>query len=160
MFSDKLQKALNGQIAAELWSSNLYLQMSFFLKHEGWDGSACWMAHQAEEERGHALKMAGYLLSRGGAANIQATDAVPQDWGSVLEIFEHTYEHECKVSSMINSIVALAIEEKDYATENFLRGFVDEQVEEEETASAIVDRLRKAGEAGLLFVDAELGKRK
>lgn len=70
MISDKLQKALNGQIAAELWSSNLYLQMSFFLKHEGWDGSACWMAHQAEEERGHALKMAGYLLSRGGAANI------------------------------------------------------------------------------------------
>ena len=160
MISDKLQKALNGQIAAELWSSNLYLQMSFFLKHEGWDGCACWMAHQAEEERGHALKMAGYLLSRGGAANIQATDAVPQDWGSVLEIFEHTYEHECKVSSMINSIVALAIEEKDYAAENFLRGFVDEQVEEEETASAIVDRLRKAGEAGLLFVDAELGKRK
>lgn len=61
---------------------------------------------------------------------------------------------------MVNAIVALAIEEKDYATENFFRGFVDEQVEEEETASAIVDRLRKAGEAGLLFVDAELGKRK
>ena len=160
MISDKLQKALNDQIAAELWSSNLYLQMSFFLKHEGWDGSACWKAHQAEEERGHALKMADYLLGRGGAATLQVTDAVPQVWGSVLEIFEHTYEHECKVSSMVNAIVALAIEEKDYATENFFRGFVDEQVEEEETASAIVDRLRKAGEAGLLFVDAELGKRK
>lgn len=159
MVSDKLQKAVNDQIAAEMWSSNLYLQMSFYLRHEGWDGSANWMAHQAEEERGHALKMAGYLLSRGCAVKLQATDVVPEGWGTVLEVFEHTYEHECKVSSMINGIVALAIEEKDYATENFFRGFVDEQVEEEETAAAIVDKLKKAGDSGLLFVDSELGKR-
>lgn len=159
MISDKLQKAINDQIAAEMWSSNLYLQMSFFLKHEGWDGSANWMAHQAEEERGHALKMAAYLLGRGGAAGVQAAEAVPQSWTSVLEVFENTYSHECKVSALINGIVAAAIEEKDYATENFFRGFVDEQVEEEENAAAIVDRLRKAGKEGLLYVDAELGKR-
>ena len=160
MISEKLQKFVNDQIAAEMWSSNLYLQMSFFLRHEGWDGAAHWMEQQSNEERGHALKMASYLLSRGGAANLSQTDGVPQSWASVLDVFENVCSHECKVSEMINEIVEAAIAEKDYATENFFRGFVDEQVEEEETAFAIVDKLKKAGDAGLFFMDAELGRRK
>jgi ferritin len=86
-------------------------------------------------------------------------DVVPEGWGSPLEVFEHTYSHECKVSKMIDGIVALAITEKDYATENFFRTFVDEQVEEEATASGIVDKLRKVGDTGVFFIDSQLGKR-
>ena len=40
MITEKLQKAINDQITAELWSSNLYLQMSYFLEKEGWSGCA------------------------------------------------------------------------------------------------------------------------
>lgn len=159
MITAKLQKAINDQITAELWSSNLYLQMSYFLKNQGWDGFAHWMSHQALEEREHATKMADYLTDRGGVVKLQMIDVVPEGWGSVLEIFEHTYSHECKVSKMIDNLVSLSIEEKDYATENFFRTFVDEQVEEEATASGIVDKLKKAGESGVFFLDAELGKR-
>jgi ferritin len=159
MITAKLQKAINDQITAELWSSNLYLQMSYFLKNQGWDGFSHWMAHQALEEREHATKMADYLTDRGGSVKLQMIDVVPEGWGSVLEIFEHTFSHECKVSKMIDNIVSMSIEEKDYATENFFRTFVDEQVEEEATASGIVDKLKKAGESGIFFLDAQLGKR-
>lgn len=159
MITAKLQKAINDQITAEFWSSNLYLQMSYFLKGQGWDGFAHWMKLQAEEEREHATRMADFLIDRGGVVKLQMIDVVPEGWGSVLEIFEHTYSHECKVSNMIDNIVSLAIEHKDYAAENFFRTFVDEQVEEEATASGIVDKLKKAGESGLFFLDAELGRR-
>ena len=159
MITERLQKAINDQITAELWSSNLYLQMAYFFKREGWDGFAHWMELQAVEEREHATKMGDFLVDRGGTVKLQMIDVVPEGWGSPLEVFEHTYSHECKVSKMIDGIVTLAIAEKDYATENFFRTFVDEQVEEEATASGIVDKLRKVGDTGVFFIDSQLGKR-
>ena len=159
MIHAKLQTIINDQITAELWSSNLYLQMAYFFKREGWDGFAHWMELQAVEEREHATKMGDFLVDRGGTVKLQMIDVVPEGWGSPLEVFEHTYSHECKVSKMIDGIVALAIAEKDYATENFFRTFVDEQVEEEATASGIVDKLRKVGDTGVFFIDSQLGKR-
>ena len=85
---------------------------------------------------------------------------VPEGWGSVLEVFEHSLSQEKMVSKMIDKIVLHAIEEQDYATENFFRVFVDEQVEEEDLFGGIVDKLKATGEAGLLYLDKELGKRK
>ena len=159
MITERLQKAINDQITAELWSSNLYLQMAYFFKREGWDGFAHWMELQAVEEREHATKMGDFLVERDGTVKLQMIDVVPEGWGSPLEVFEHTYSHECRVSRMIDGIVTLAIAEKDYAAENFFRTFVDEQVEEEATASGIVDKIKKVGETGLFFLDSQLGKR-
>ena len=109
MITERLQKAINDQITAELWSSNLYLQMAYFFKREGWDGFAHWMELQAVEEREHATKMGDFLVDRGGTVKLQMIDVVPEGWGSPLEVFEHTYSHECKVSKMIDGIVTLAI---------------------------------------------------
>lgn len=159
MITEKLQKAINDQITAELWSSNLYLQMAFHLKKEGWDGMAHWMFKQADEERGHAMELADYLIKRGGAANVSMIDVVPTAWGSVKEIFEHVYKHECHVSELVDKLVDVASAEKDKATQDFLWGFVREQVEEEATTSGIVDKIEKAGENGLFFIDNMLGKR-
>lgn len=159
MITAKLQKAVNDQIAAELWSSNLYLQMSYFLKSQGWDGFAHWLRVHAEEEREHATRMADYMTDRGGAVKLQMINVVPEGWGTVAEVFEHSLEQEKMVSKMIDRIVLLAIEEQDFATENFFRTFVDEQVEEEALFGGIVDKLKRAGESGLLFLDATLGKR-
>lgn len=160
MITSKLQKIINDQITAELWSSNLYLQMSYFLKHQGWDGFAHWMKIHSDEERGHATKMADFLTDRGGQVVLQAVNLVPEGWGSVTEVFEHSLSQEKMVSKMIDKIVLHAIEEQDFATENFFRTFVDEQVEEEALFSGIVDKLRNSTDAGLLFLDAQLGKRK
>ena len=92
MITEKLQQVINDQITAELWSSQLYLQMCFHLKKEGWDGFAHWMEKQAEEEKEHACAMADYLIKRGGEVKLAAIDVVPCGWGSVLEIFEHVYK--------------------------------------------------------------------
>lgn len=160
MITSKLQQAVNDQITAELWSSNLYLQMSYYLKHLGWDGFAHWMKCHSDEEKEHATRMADFLTDRGGQVKLKMVNLVPEGWGSVLEIFEHSLSQEKMVSKMIDKIVALAIEEKDFATENFFRTFVDEQVEEEALFGGIVDKLQIAGDSALPFMDARLGKRK
>ena len=160
MISKKLQEIINDQITAELWSSNLYLQMAYFLKHQGWDGFSHWMKVHSDEEREHAMRMAEYLTDRGGQVKLQMVNLVPEGWGSVLEVFEHSLSQEKMVSKMIDKIVLHAIEEQDFATENFFRKFVDEQVEEETLFTGIVDRMKSSGDAGLLFLDKELGKRK
>lgn len=159
MISEKLVKAFNDQIVAELWSSNLYLQMAFYLKKEGWNGSANWMFKQADEEKEHALKLADYAIKRGGEVKVGMIDVVPDGWGSLLDVFQNVYEHECHVSGLVNDLVDLASAERDKATQDFLWGFVREQVEEEDSALTIVERLKRSGEAGAFFVDAELAKR-
>lgn len=159
MITSKLQKIINDQITAELWSSNLYLQMSYFLKHQGWDGFAHWMKVHSDEEREHATRMADYLTDRGGLVKLQMVNLVPEGWGSVPEVFEHSLNQEKMVSKMIDKIVLHAIEEQDFATENFFRTFVDEQVEEEALFSGIVDKMKNSGDTGLLFLDSVLAKR-
>lgn len=160
MISEKLQNAINDQINAEMWSSNLYLSMSFYLQSEGFDGFASWMRKQSQEELQHAYDLADYVAKRGGVAKVDKIDVVPQGWGSVLEVFEHVYKHECHVSELIDELVNVASGEKDKASQDFLWGFVREQVEEEATAAGVVDMIKKAGAAGIFFIDSKLGERK
>lgn len=160
MISDKLEKALNEQIVAEMWSSNLYMSMSLYLKRQGFDGCANWLKAQSAEELQHAYDMADYIIKRGGVARIDKIDVVPQQWSGVLEVFENVYTHECTVSKMIENLVRIASEDNDMASQDFLWGYIREQVEEEATAQDIVEKVKKAGEAGLLFLDDKLGQRK
>ena len=159
MISEKLVKAFNDQIVAELWSSNLYLQMAFYLKKEGWNGAANWMLRQSGEEKEHALKLADYAIKRGGEVKVGMIDVVPDGWGSLLDVFQNVYEHECHVSGLVNDLVDLASAERDKATQDFLWGFVREQVEEEATVDAIVNKIERCGDSGLIFLDSELAKR-
>ncbi len=159
MITEKLQKAVNDQITAELWSSNLYLQMAFHFEKEGWDGFAHWMHKQSDEERNHAIMLANYLAKRGGEAKVNMIDVVPNGWGSVKEVFANVAEHERHVSRLIDDLVDVASAEKDKATQDFLWGFVREQVEEEASVDAIVNKIERCGDSGLIFLDSELAKR-
>lgn len=160
MISEKLQNAINDQITAEMWSSNLYLSMSFYMEQEGFDGFAHWLRKQSQEELQHAYALGDYVIKRGGTAKVDKVDVVPQGWGSVLEVFEHVYSHECKVSELIDELVNVASAEKDKASQDFLWGYVREQVQEEATAQGIVDKLKRCGDhAGILFLDDKLGQR-
>ena len=160
MISEKLQNAINEQITAEMWSANLYLSMSLYFEKEGFSGFANWMKKQSQEELEHAYVMADYIIKRGGVAKVDKIDVVPSGWGTPLEVFEHVYKHECHVSKMIDELVSVASAERDNATQDFLWGFVREQVEEEATAQGIVDKIKKAGDAGIFFIDSQLGQRK
>lgn len=159
MISQKIQDALNGQIVKEMWSSNLYLSMSFYFDGEGFTGFAKWMKKQSQEEINHAYEMADFIIKRGGKATLGQIDIVPREWASPLEAFEAAYAHECTISRSINDLLDLAEEEKDRATQDFLWQFVREQVEEEATASGIVDRLKKMGETAIFNLDEEYGRR-
>ena len=86
--------------------------------------------------------MIDYSIKRGGQVTIGVVNSVPTAWGEPLEIFQHIYEHEVHVSGSIDKIVDIASEEKDKATQDFLWGFVREQVEEEATAKNIVEKLK------------------
>ena len=158
--TEKLQKVLNEQVTAELWSANLYLSMSFYFEREGYTGFAAWMKQQSKEELEHAYAFADYIMKRGGIAKMDKVDVVPNGWGTPVEVFQHAYEHECHISKMVNLLVGIAASEKDNATQDFLWGFVREQVEEEATLLSIVDRMKRADTgAGLFFLDAQLGQR-
>lgn len=159
MISKNLEKALNEQIVAELFSANLYLSMSFYLEKEGFDGFSTWMKKQSSEEMDHAYQIASYIIKRGGNATVNRIEAVKQTWGSPLETFEDAYKHECQVSKKIDLLLDKAIEEGDKATQNFLWQFVREQVEEEATASGIVDRIKRMGDSAIFNLDEQYGKR-
>lgn len=160
MISQRLQDAINAQITREIWSANLYLSMAFYLDKEGFAGFAVWMKKQSQEEMEHAYTMADYIIKRGGTAKVGQIDNVPGEWSTPLSVFESVYEHECKVSRWIDELVDIAIEEKDKASQDFLWTFVREQVEEEATASGIVDRIRKMGDSAIFNLDQQYGSRK
>ena len=159
MISEKLQNAINGQIVEEIYSSNLYLSMAFYFDKEGFNGFATWMKKQSMEEMQHAYAMADYVIKRGGTAVVGQINAVPQSWESPLAAFEAAYAHECHISALIDALVDLSIEEKDKATQDFFWSFVREQVEEEATASSIVDRLKKMGANAIFNLDQQYGAR-
>jgi len=159
MLSDRMQKAINKQINAELYSSYLYLSMASYFESVDLSGCAKWMYAQTQEEIVHAMKMYDYVNEAGGRVLLDAIDKPQDAWDSPLAVFEHAYRHEQLVTGLINDLMNLAIEEKDHATQIFLQWFVSEQVEEEASASAVVNRLKLAGEHGLFMVDKELGQR-
>jgi ferritin len=156
----KLSDAFNEQIKAEMWSSNLYLSMAvYFMDMGGLDGCAHWMKKQAEEEMEHARKLIDYSVMRGGKAVIGQIDAVPAEWENPQAVFEQVYKHECHVSELIDKLMDLAVAENDRATQEFLRWFVTEQVEEEDTAKSILDKFKVFGVHALFCIDRELAKR-
>ena len=159
MLTEKLQKAFNDQIAAEMWSSNLYLSMSFFLEKSGLSGFASWLKKQSQEELNHAYEMADFMAKRGGVALVGAVEAVPTTWESPLALCEHIYKHECHVSKLIDELLEVAKGEKDNASEDFVWTFVREQIEEEATAQGIIDKVKLAGSAALLMLDGQLAQR-
>ena len=163
MINEKVETALNDQIRWELYSSYLYLSMSSWYESIGLRGFARWERVQAQEELAHAMKFYDYIISRGGRVILQPVDAPPSEWESPLDAFEFSYAHEQKVTELINTLVNLAIEEKDHATTNMLQWFVDEQIEEEANASEIVEKLKMIREergTGILYMlDKELGAR-
>ena len=161
MLNNKIVDALNAQINAELWSAYLYLSMAMQFEADGHPGFANWFKIQFKEEQAHAEIFMNYLNSRGGRVVLAPVAEVPVSWESPLAAFEHTLAHEEKVTSLINGIYAIAEAEHDYATCNKLDWFVSEQVEEEETARGLIDRLKLIGDNGLALytVNQELANR-
>jgi len=161
VLSDKMNDALNGQMKAELYSSYLYLSMSSYFHSTGMPGAASWMRVQAGEELVHSMKFFDYLALNGRAIMLPV-EAPPSSWGSPLEVFQNVYDHERAVTALINGLVAIAGQENDPGTKNFLQWYVDEQVEEEESSGTVLQKAKAAGgdKVALQSLDKELGQRR
>jgi len=161
MLSEKVREALNKQMNAELYSGYLYVSMSAYFEDADLPGFAHWMRAQAQEELLHAMKFYRYLVDKDARVTTLAIDQPAVEWASPLAAFQHAYEHEQKVTGLINNLVELAMAERDYATNVTLQWFVNEQIEEEASAKAVVQQLKRVGDSGeaLMLVDRELAQR-
>ncbi|MBN2899661.1 MAG: ferritin [Clostridia bacterium] len=161
MINPKLEKAINEQINAELYSAYLYLSMGAYFEEKGLAGFANWMRVQFEEEQFHGLKFFGYLAERGGRVLLDAIDKPETEWDSPIAVFTEVVKHEAHVTSLINNLIDISIEERDHATKSFLNWFIDEQVEEEAAAADILNQLKlvEGDGRGLLMLDRELATR-
>lgn len=158
MLSDAMQSALNEQIKVEAESSQIYLAMASWAEVKGFEGIATFMFKQSDEEREHMLKLVKYVNQRGGHAVISSLDEPKLDYTSFKTLFTQLYNHEVKVSASINKLVDIALTGKDYATHNFLQWYVSEQIEEEATAKAILDKIDLIGndKGGLYLFDNDM----
>lgn len=161
MLSKKMEAALNEQINAELWSAYLYLSMGMKFENAGMSGVANWFKIQFKEEQAHAEIFMNYINQRGGRVVLKPIAAVETEWATPLDAFKDTLEHERKVTAMINNLYAIAEEEHDYATRDRMTWFVNEQVEEEESAQQLIDKFSLIGNdgMGLYMLDQELATR-
>jgi ferritin len=161
MLDDKMQEALNFQLNRELYSAYLYLAMGAYFEDQDFPGFGNWMRVQAQEELAHAMKFYDYIVQRGGRVLLADIEAPDTQWESPQAAFEQVYEHEQMVTGLINSLVDLALEISDHASNNFLQWYVAEQVEEEESASGVLQKIKMAGESdsGLYMLDGELAQR-
>ncbi|MCT4632317.1 MAG: ferritin [Firmicutes bacterium] len=161
MMNKRMEDAFNKQINAELYSAYLYLSMSACFEDMNLPGFANWMRVQFQEEQFHGLKMFDFVNERGGRVNLLPIEGPETNWETPLDIFEEVYKHEQHVTSLINGLVTIAMEESDYASNNFLAWFVDEQVEEEASASEILGQLKFIGDNkhAVLMMDRELRTR-
>ncbi len=161
MLKRSLEKALNAQINAEMYSAYMYLSMSAWFDAKGLPGMSNWMKAQFQEEMFHADKFFHYVLERGGRVTLEAIEAPPVAWENALDVFDKTLEHERLVTGLINDLASLSLDERDHATHNFLQWFIAEQVEEEATAEEFVNQLRMVGGSGhgMLMLDREMKTR-
>lgn len=161
MLNKKVEKELNKQINAELFSAYLYLSMSAYLESINLSGFAHWMRIQAQEEEFHAMKFFDYINERGGKVILTNIENPKTIWENVIEVAAEAYAHEQIVTGLINNILDVAIEEKDHATSNFLQWYVAEQIEEESSTENILNQLKMLDGkgSGLFMLDKELSTR-
>ncbi len=161
MLKDKVFEALNNQLNEEASSAYIYLSMATYLDSINMPGMATWMNAQVEEELSHAKKFFAYIQARGRQVQLLAIPQPKHQWDGPEGIFEAALAHERHITGCIDKTMDILEDEKDRASQIFLQWFLLEQVEEEETVAAIVDRLKmlKAHPAGMLMMDKELGER-
>jgi ferritin len=161
MISKKMQDALNKQINEEMFSFYLYLAMSADFQTKNLTGSGAWMNAQSKEEMAHAKKFFHFIIERGGEIELLPIAKPQKSWKTPLDAFKDAEKHEKHITKCIHDLVDLAIKEKDYATQNLLQWFVNEQVEEEASVGEVVAKLEMVADSknGMYMIDRELGAR-
>lgn len=148
MLSKEVIEKLNQQINKEMYASNLYLSMGSWCYAHGFDGAGAFLFEHADEESDHAKKLITYLSETDSKVELTLIEKPCNEFASLLDLFEKTYEHEVYVTRSINELVDFTLSCKDYSTFNFLQWYVSEQHEEEALFRGIIDKLKMVGDSG------------
>lgn len=151
----KVYELINDQINKELYSAYLYLSFADYYEEEGLDGYANWYMIQAQEERDHALIFRNYLHENGERVKLLAIDMPDKTFTNFLEPLEAGLGHEKYVTSLINDIYAAAMEARDYRAMKFLDWFIEEQMEEEDTADDMITKMKLFGSDAKALYDLD-----
>lgn len=156
-----IQSAMNDQIRREFASAYQYLAMAAWLETHRMPGAAAWMRVQAQEETAHGMRFFEFIVDRNGTVELEGIAKPERSWASVLAAVEAAYRNEQDVTASIMRLYDLAMQEKDHVSHAFLQSFLTEQIEEEKTASRLVEMFEMAADSGhaLLVLDKELGQR-
>jgi bacterioferritin B len=152
LISKELNEAMNKQIGSELGASNQYIKIASFFENENLPELSGFFFRQSDEERVHAMKFVHYILEAGGEVNIPQIAAAPAGIKSAEEALQMALDWEMEVTKQINGLMDLAIKQGDHIAQNFLRWFVDEQLEEVSTMDQMLGVVKRAGDQ-LLFVE-------
>ena len=156
LISKELTAAFNEEIGLELYASHQYMAMAAHFDDLALKKLAAMFFKQADEERGHAMKFIKYLMDAGGKVEIPAIKAPQSTFASVEEAIRLSYDWEMEVTRHINALMAMAIDQKDYIAQDFLRWFETEQLEEVSTMDKLLKVVRQAGERNLIMLEAYL----
>lgn len=159
--NEKLQSLLNAQVINEHGAALIYTQLAYEMDDLSFPGMRDWFYAQAAEEREHAQKIANHLLARGYRVELTDVPVPSVKAATPLDAFEAAYAHEQKVSEQIREIARTADEVKDLESRQIVNWFLDEQIEEEDTVTEIIDQIKLVGNdgSGLLRIDATLSSR-
>lgn len=157
---EEIETALNEQIKREAHASSTYLAMASWCDRNGFDYSAGYFYKQAEEERGHMLKIFKYVSDLGGNAVSPEVTNIQQDWDSFRAVFEQALENEIAVTQAINRIVGKCHHLQDFTTVAFMQWFLKEQIEEEYIARRALELFEVIGEEGVgqFMIDKQIPK--
>jgi ferritin len=156
----KLLKGMNEHLKLEFKAAHEYLAMSAWLASNDLPGFASWMRQQASDELLHAQKFIDHIVERDQRVALPGVAQPPAAWDSAETLCQHVLENELAVTASIDELYAMAEAAKDRPAIVLLQWFVNEQMEEEATARAILGRIRLAGKSGvgMLMIDQELAK--
>jgi ferritin len=157
MTSDLL-KGLNEHLTLEFRAAHEYLAMAVWLAEHDLPGFAKWMKQQSSDELLHAQRIIDHLVERDQKVKLPGIAAPPNSWKSAEALCAHVLKNEQEVTASINHLYAMAEKAKDRPATVMLQWFVNEQMEEEAAARAVLGRIRLAGNTGvgLLMIDQEL----
>jgi len=132
------------QYSHEIANSLFYALLQSGAEMRGLDGTAAYMAHQSTHEREHADMILGYIHDRNEQLTIAGLDLPPASPASFVDLFVLAQARERLTTDMIAEICTQADAEGDWLTRAWLMqpdGLAMEQIEEERTTQAILDRI-------------------
>lgn len=157
MLPEYVKRAIDEQYGKEVETASLYTSMSNFLRGQGYEGMAEWLAVQSLEEMEHAGKFEGYLRTQDEVVAPAPPAMPPSFWQTPLEVFQAGLEQEEAITQSIHELAG-KVSGVDLELDSLLEWFISEQEQERANFNDVVGRLQAASDSiELSVIDRELG---